>query len=301
MENAKGFVYKKRTTFAKDYVGWQIYAAIQLVSSTLPLMVTYWVADIIGECLYVFARGDRRKIYNNLRVALRLKEPTLTVYARRIFRNFCRNIVDFLRFSKYDEEWFERYVEVAGKEHVEKALSLQKGVIIISGHLGSCEIAALAIRFCGFTINGIWASHEDPRLEKYFVEPRLKKGIKVILTGGALAQSLKALAANELVAFVIDHSYSGKGVEVDFFGRKAIIPQGMAIAALGSGAPIIPVAAVHLPHYRYRMIFREPIGYSLSGDREKDTREILSSGIKAIERLIREYQDQWVLFKKYYL
>jgi len=288
---------KKRTTLAKDYIGWEIYVIIQAFICVLPLRVAYWLASLAGELMCLFAKKNRLMVERNLRLGLGLDQRTIKKYKHQIFKNFCKNVVDFLRFDFFDEKWFKEYVEVVGRENMVKALSQGNGAIIISAHLGNYELAALMNLMCGFPMNAIWASHKNPRIEEFFVAPRIKKGIKVILTGGAMKKSLQALALNETVAFVIDYAYGGRGIEIEFFGRKTIIPKGVAIAALQCKVPIVPYIGVRKDNLKYKIVYGDAVKYNLTGEEEKDIKEILSQSVKAIEKYIREYPDQWVLFR----
>ncbi len=248
----------------------------------------------------MFSGKLRRLIKNNLTTALGFDEKLAKKYTHRIIRNFSTSLIDFLRFDKYDETWFKKNGEVVGSENIKKALSLGKGIIAVSAHTGNWEVGAYMTLMSGVATNGVWASHKNPKIEDFFLKPRLKKGLKVILTGGAMKKILTALSANELVFFMVDYSYSKRGVEIDFFNHKAIIPKGAAIAALKTNAAIVPVVSVRTGYLRHKLICGEMIEYSSSGDEEKDVASIMSSCIKSMEKIIREYPDQWVLFRKYW-
>jgi len=289
---------KRHRVYAKDYIGWWVYAVLQGIFCILPAGTAYFIATAFGDVLFMFSRKNRAVIKKNLRGAFNFKEDLVKKYSREIFRNFSRNMLDFLRFRKFDEKWFSKKGEIVGIENLKKAFSRGRGVIAVSAHMGSWEIGALMVALKGFPINGIWASHSNPRVEEFFVNSRVEKGIKVILTGGAFKKGLQALMANELVFFVVDHSYRKSGLEVDFFGHKTDIPKGAAMAAIKSNATIIPVVALRgkglLEH---KLVCGEIIEYSLSGDNEKDMREIMQKCIIAIEGYISKYPDQWVLFR----
>ncbi|GAG48075.1 unnamed protein product, partial [marine sediment metagenome] len=55
---------KGRRTFAKDYIGWRVYALIKFVICALPLWATYCLAVIVGECLYWLAKTNRKTVGN---------------------------------------------------------------------------------------------------------------------------------------------------------------------------------------------------------------------------------------------
>lgn len=290
---------RRSRIYARDYIGWWVYASIQFFFCALPARLAYAFASLLGDSMFIFSKRNRRIIEHNLRAALSLKESLVRKYTRRICRDFYRNLVDFLRFSKFDKKWLRERSEIIGIENVKEAFSRGKGVIAISLHMGSWEIGALMIAMAGFPTNGIWASHINPKVDEFFIRPRVKKGIKVITTGGAIKEALKALEANELVFFVMDHSYNKKGVEVDFFNQKTIIPKGPALAALKSKAAILPIVAIRGEHSEHKLVCGEIVEYALSGDEKRDIYEITQKCIKVVEGFIRKYPDQWVLFRKY--
>jgi len=289
---------KSGRTYAKDYISWWGYAIVQFLFCFIPSKLAYFIADAFGDIMFKFSKKTRRMIGNNLRMALGLRDELIKKYTRTICRGFCRNILDFLRFRKFDEKWSREKSEIIGIENLKKAFSLGRGVIAISLHMGSWETGALMTAMAGFPANGIWASHANPKVEEFFLRQRVERGIKVILTGGEMKRTLYALKANELVFFVMDYSYSKKGVEVDFFGRKTIIPKGAAIAAMKTKAAILPVAAMRRENGRHEIVYGEIVEYSLTGDEEKDIHDITGKCIKTIEGFIRKYPDQWLLFRR---
>ena len=78
-----------------------------------------------------------------------------------------------------------------------------------------------------------------------FLEFRQGLGMEVLPTTGGphpfgvMAQRLRA---GKLVCLVADRDLSDTGVEVDFFGEKALMPAGPASLAIQTGAALMPVA-----------------------------------------------------------
>jgi len=289
---------EKHRIYAKDYVGYWGYVSLRFLFCIMPARMAYGIAIFLGDVMFMCSKKNRNIIEGNLRNGLGLKEDLIRKHTRSIFLGFYMNLVDFLRFNSFDEKWFKENVEVIGIENLKKAFDKGKGVVAVTLHMGSWEITALTTVLAGFPTNGIWASHSNPKIEDFFLSPRIKKGIKVILTGGAIKKVLKALNANELVYFVIDHAYDGKGVECDFFGKKTVVPKGAAMSAISSKASVVPIVGVRGEGFlKYKFICGEQIDYSLSGDDKKDAEIIMSKCIKEMEKFVREYPNQWILFR----
>ncbi|MCQ9207548.1 MAG: hypothetical protein NG740_06695, partial [Omnitrophica bacterium] len=152
---------KPNRIYAKDYISWWGYAIVQFSCCAIPSKLVYFFADRLGDIMFKFSKKTRRMIGNNLRMALGLKDGLIKKYTRIICRGFYRNIVDFLRFRKFDEKWFREEAEIIGTENLKKAFGLGRGVIAISLHMGSWETGALMTAMAGFPANGIWASHAN--------------------------------------------------------------------------------------------------------------------------------------------
>jgi lauroyl/myristoyl acyltransferase len=96
---------KKRShrIYAHDYIAWWGYVLLQFFFCAMPWRMAYFIAEIASRILYETAGINRKIIEGNLRTAFNLDEKEIKKYTRRIFKNFCLNTVDFLRFEKFDE------------------------------------------------------------------------------------------------------------------------------------------------------------------------------------------------------
>ena len=82
----------------------------------------------------------------------------------------------------------------------------------------------------------------------------------MIYRRGAIRRVLRALAANQAVAVLIDqHIQTADAVYVDFFNRPAATTSALAALALRTGAPVVPVFALPLPGGRFRMVYEHAV------------------------------------------
>ncbi len=290
---------KHHKTYAKDYLGWWTYYVFHFLVNMIPMRVSYFFAGIIGDILLIFDKKHRDMIRFNIMNGPGLSGKELDRAVRNIFKGFFVNIVDFLCFEKFNEKWFKNKTSFENIDTLSNAYKEGKGIILLSSHLGNVEVGALMLHMKGFVTNGIYLSHKNKRVEEYFLSQREKKGLKIIHTGGALKRACEALSRGELVAFVADHAYNGKGVEVDFFGSKAVIPSGAAIAAKKTGAPIIPAVAVRVEGNGFRVVCGDRIDLRVTGDNEQDIKGTMQATTLALEKLIKRYPGQWVLYRHF--
>ncbi|HRR40732.1 MAG TPA: lysophospholipid acyltransferase family protein, partial [Syntrophales bacterium] len=85
-----------------------------------------------------------------------------------------------------------------------------------------------------------------------------------------------------------------EGVFVDFFGLPASTTAGLAVFALKTGAPVIPVhTRWDDAEGRYVQTFEPPLELIRTGSRDDDIRANTQLFTAVIERWIRANPDQW--------
>ena len=86
------------------------------------------------------------------------------------------------------------------------------------------------------------------------------------------------------------------------FGRKTPFPFGVAILAMATGAPVLPVFVVMGRNRKYKGIIESPIYFNPSSrqDRETVIQEGMEKLIKKFEEYIEKYPDQWYNFYSYW-
>jgi KDO2-lipid IV(A) lauroyltransferase len=110
---------------------------------------------------------------------------------------------------------------------------------------------------------------------------------------------LRALRRGDILALLIDVPAPGPSVAVDFFGAPAEVPAGPARLALRTGARVIPAVMAREPGHDelIRPILDFDLRFQPSGDEEQDVREITQQIMSSLERFIRQYPDQWFMFR----
>src|SRR5215467_11750269 len=268
---------------------------MQWLVERLPRRLGYALAVAVARFAFLFARRARVSLTQNLEMAL----PDLSRGAlRRVtwhnFRNHSKAYADLMRLPVARVEELRRLLRVEGVEHLEAARARRRGVLVISAHMGSWEVAA-AIWSATVAPVALFAEELEPReLYEWYRCTRARLGISVLpLNRSGLRQVLQALDNQEMVVTAIDRDILGTGVTVDFFGRPARIPDGPAAIALRKGTPLLPVAVFRLPDdtfqaYGYPPIFAEP-----TGDRPADVKRVTGQLVRRLEDMIRAHPDQW--------
>ncbi|MBN2097185.1 MAG: hypothetical protein JW714_01770 [Candidatus Omnitrophica bacterium] len=281
------------------YLGYKIG---ELVAQGLPLDSAYFIADIAGRVYYWLSKKDRDIVINNMKVVLNSKTDSLDQVLRSskmVFVSFGRYLVEFFRAPKIDLEFVKQKVIFEGKENLEQALSLRKGVLLVSAHLGNWEFGGIFLSLLGYKINAIAWSHQQKAVNDLFVQRRKNKGVRVIPLGTAIRRVFSALKNNEMVGLLgdIDYLHPDQGIKVKFFGQDAVMPQGPAVFSIKCGSPIIPVAVVRIADNRFKLILEKPIIYHPSSNQEADVMNLTQQVALALEFFIAQYPEQWFMLR----
>jgi len=279
----------------RDVIQYRAFRTMQWLVERLPRRLAYAFAVLVARFAYVFAPRARTTLERNLLIAI----PDLTPRAlRRLtwrnFRNHSKAYADLMRLPVARVEDLRSLLRVSGIENLEAARARGRGVLVISAHMGSWEVAA-AIWSATVAPVSLFAEELEPReLYEWYRCTRARLGISVLpLNRTGLRQVLQALDNEEMVVTAIDRDILGTGVTVDFFGRPARIPDGPAAIALRKGTPLLPVAVYRLPDDTFQAVGYPPIFAESTGDRAADIRRVTGELVRRLEELIREHPEQW--------
>jgi Kdo2-lipid IVA lauroyltransferase/acyltransferase len=270
-------------------------AAVVAVIRLLPMTAVLGAGSLLGRAFHLFDAGHRRLAIENLQHAfpLRSRAECATI-ARRMFEHFGRLLMALLKFSTMKPAEMMACVEFDGDERVRAAHAHGRGVLLFTGHFGFWEINALVHALAIAPIAVLARPLDNPLLHDLLERVRCGTGNSVIYRRGAIRRVLRALAANQAVAVLIDqHMLSADAVYVDFFNRPAATTSALAALAFKTGAPVVPCFALPLPGGRFRMVYEHPVEPP-STDSDQAIREFTQRCTDVLEMYVRRYPDLWL-------
>jgi KDO2-lipid IV(A) lauroyltransferase len=269
--------------------------SVVAAARVLPMRAVLGAGTLLGRAFYLFDRGHRRLAVKNLQAAFPLRsEAECRAIAKEMFSHFGRLLAALLKFSTMRPEEMMARVEFAGEERVVQAHGQGRGVLLFTGHFGFWEINALVHALALKPIAVLARPLDNPLLHDLLESVRTKTGNAVIYRRGAIRRVLRALAANQAVAFLIDqHMQPADAVYVDFFNRPAATTSALAALALRTGAPVVPVVALPLPGGRFRMVYEHAVEPP-RGDDEDAIREFTQRCTDVLEMYVRRYPELWL-------
>jgi KDO2-lipid IV(A) lauroyltransferase len=220
---------------------------------------------------------------------------------RRSLINYCRYLADFVRFPSLSRE--EIVSLVTGREsfaQLDSALADGRGAIIVCMHFGNWDIGAGAAAARGYPLSVVAETFSDPRLDRMVLDSRERLGMLVIKMEKAGPSMLRTLKHNGLLALLIDRPVPGQGVRVKFFGEDVEVPAGPARLALRSGAAVVPTAFARKDEggIAVQTLTDFSAMPQPTGDEDEDIRQITQAIMRAHEQFIRQYPEQWYMFRE---
>jgi KDO2-lipid IV(A) lauroyltransferase len=215
--------------------------------------------------------------------------------AKRTFQNFGMMAIEFFRIPGMNTEDFKKKVSFEGLDEALKLLEKKKGGLLLIGHFGNWELMALMSKVIGNPILVIAKPINQKGVDRWITEIRKVTGLELIPPENATQKVVQALSQNRLVGILIDQrAKRSRGVWADFFGRKAPTTPGLAVMAMRSGAPVVPVFIVRDGFQKHRLLIKEPIELVETGDMKKDVEANTQLFTHTLESMIRQYPDQWL-------
>jgi KDO2-lipid IV(A) lauroyltransferase len=283
----------------------------QFCSTLIPRPVQRFFSVVIGDLFYLLMRKTKAHVRKNMEGVSRGRwsKERVDVLTRKTFQNYGQYLLDYMVMHRLRPSNKERWVEEeVGAHHMMEALHAGKGAICITPHLGNWEIGGLLFSFRGGSLNVLTLDERDADTRSFREEMRRRRGIKILYINPkddspmAILDAVKALRRNEILAMLGDRIESQKTMVLDFFGKKTAFPIGVAILAMATEAPVLPVFVVMEKNRKYRGIIEPPISFNPSSrkDREAVIREGMERLIRKFEGYIEKYPDQWYNFYPYW-
>ncbi|OGC41447.1 hypothetical protein A2Y85_05845 [candidate division WOR-3 bacterium RBG_13_43_14] len=262
-----------------------------IIASTLaPRKFADTIARIIGLAFYFLSPKSRSYILDNLYHILR-NDPR---YDRRkeitklTFINFALSMVDFFRLSYLSRDDFE--VHCQGLEHIDGALALHRGCVLISLHIGNWDYGGAYLASRGVPIMAL-VQETDPTMFLLYTKHRERTGMKTYPVSKAPYAFIETIKKNKVLALLADRNVYGPGKMVEFLNGVRRIPRGLSDIIVKHNIPVVLCYVIMQKHGKRYGLFIQPVSYD-----RLDAESLEKKIIKVFEKIIRQYPDQWFVF-----
>lgn len=244
----------------------------------------------IGRLLMVLFGSRRRVAARNLALCFpELDADAQAALLRRSFEELGIGLFEFARAWWGSVEPMRGKVTVEGLEHLQAARAGGRGVIIISGHFITLELAARLM--CDHApLAGMYRPHDGAVMEWAVLRGRLRYAT-AMFTREELRPALRHLKQGGLLWFAPDQdTRRGDSLFVPFFGRPAYSLTSTHQLARLSGAAVLGFAHVRHDDGSYTLRLTPAFEDFPSADATADTARVMA----AIETMIRAAPTQYL-------
>ncbi len=258
---------------------------------------------IIGPLAWLLVASARRQATRNM---VRVLGPEIrsTAAGRRrlrrvvrgIFRNSVSNYLDVLLLPALDHQEFLQHISIEGREHLEEALALGKGVLLISAHFGPFEYMNQWFEASGYPVTIPVEKLKDERMLRLMVKLRNSSGVTYVPLGGSapMRAIVQALRKNQIVLITADRAVEGESVIQDFFGAPARLPIGPVNLSMRTGAPLVGAFGWRNARGSINASFSR-LTLALSEEERQRSEVVEAALIKRMEQAISAHPEQWVV------
>ena len=122
---------------------------------------------------------------------------------------------------------------------------------------------------------------------------RTKWGNKIVPLGMSVRTIYQELKSKKIIAMVADQRGPADGMRVNLFGIQSATYDGPATLAVKTGSPMIYGIGVRQSDYSYLLELEEIDMNNLPENEEEKIKEITQRHTSILERIIRQYPEQW--------
>jgi len=257
----------------------------------LPQSARMAIGRLLGRLIMRLA-GDRRDVADrNLSLCFpELDDTARELLLQKHFESIGMGIIELGMSWWCSDRYFDSITTINGLEHMHAALEKGQGILILSGHFATSEVAGRAIRNSMPPIAAMYRPSNNPLTDQIMRRCR-GKSIAQLITKTSVRQLLKVLKANRPVWYAADQAYNRKGtVLVPFFGEPATTNTAISQISKVSKAPIVPFFPFRWENgQRYSMEILPALDNFPSGDDAADAVRIN----KLLETQIRKAPEQY--------
>ncbi len=235
---------------------------------------------------------SKQTILNNIKNALpNTNKADLELIIQSMWENYGRILAEYVFLKDFRKEKLNDYLEIEGKEHLNKVRDSNEQVVFVSGHFNNFELMAMQIEKSGINLAAIYRPLNNIFLNgimekirtKYICKNQIKKG------RSGTRELLKSFNNKNSIALMIDQRVS-EGEKSNFFGQDAFTTTIPAQLVKKFGCKIVPIHIERYDNFYFKMKIEEPINYN----KDSTIDEITLSLNKLLENMILKNPEQWI-------
>ena len=279
----------------KNLAEYLLFLPVAFVVRLLPRRIALALGALLGRLSQIVLAKRARTAEENLRQAFpEMSETERAQTVAAVFRHLGKSGIEMLLLDTFrDRRDMERYFRFHGLENLKEAQALDRGVFILTGHLGFWEVGTFFLPLLGCPTDFVAKRMKNPYIDRYFTRQREAGGGHVLEARHGARRIMRSLSEKRGVAILLDqHVNPTRAVPTDFFGRTAHTTPVITQIAMKQGTPIVPSFSYRAEDNRYDIYFEPMLLFEASDDPTAvttNTQRLTAS----IEAAVRRDITQW--------
>lgn len=257
---------------------------------------------LVAALTFALVKERRRGAVRNMERVLGADRFTAHWAALRMYAEFAFCTSETM--EDYSGRGAHMQIDPPPEDAVLDAIEAGRGAVVVTGHIGSWDIAAKGLRNKQCQVHVVMGRELDPATQEFVEKARTRAGVNVILSNESVFSSLglvRALRRNEIVAIQLDRAARAGGVRMlPFLGAPAPFPSGPFVLARLAGAPVIPVFAPRLGRRHYGLHIGRPVDVPRSARDPAVLDRVMGEVVAQLEEVVRRYPWQWFQFQHFW-
>jgi lauroyl/myristoyl acyltransferase len=279
-----------------------VFRAVSFLLVRVPLRISEPIARVGFIAGYYLWPAKRQIIKRNAAhvLGLPVSHRDVAGLAHGVYGTYARFSIEVMRMPGLPADEPMRLMRRDG-EHHDRFLALcrqcqqdGRGIIAVSGHIGSIEVFAGAYANEGLPTYGLADDSAFPELFELLNRSRARWGVTII-PWKKLREIFRVMRTPAILGMVVDWGYRSDDLPVKLFGSWTTLPAGPATLAARTNALIVPVVARRLGDGRYTPIMYDPI--EVPDSSPAALAAATQSIAEALEDMVAHAPEQWYTFK----
>ncbi|MDI6840385.1 MAG: hypothetical protein QMD71_06035 [bacterium] len=275
-----------------------------ILKKILPNFLAYLIAITLGYLAYVILAQRRKILTQNIKHLVGSNKLIgtrhgVSLLVKETFVNFALDYMNFLAIPSMSITQIKGIGKAQGTSNLDKALSLKRGVILVSAHIGAWDLAGCFLTAVGYpTITIAESKGPGEKMFKLYSRLRGKTGMEVIRLEDrdVTNRVIEKLKQNKILTLLGDRDLTGKGVKVKFLGSEYLLPKGPALLSLRYEIPIVTGYFLKKRKW-YTGVIEPQIDFVRSGNLKEDIKCLTQLIAERLEIGIKTYPTQWYVFQ----